>query len=405
MNNEFSVSGLNAYVSSLLGSDPALSDLCVAGEISGFKRHSSGHLYFTLKDEYSSIRCVMFRQNAQRLTFLPSDGKYVRLTGHASLYERDGSFQIYAHRMDPAGEGDLYLRFTALKNRLEKEGFFDPEKKILPPRLPSCIGIVTSPTGAVLQDILNVSRRRFPGMRFMLYPAKVQGAGAAGTIADGIRFFDRTRLVDVILIARGGGSIEDLWAFNELEVAEAIHTCSLPIVSAVGHETDFTISDFCADLRAPTPSAAAEILVPVLDELKSGLSDLRSRLRLASSARILEQRSLLDFARKKLSVRTIEMRIDHERYRLSSCADRLLSGCRSRLQMERMRIRSFSGSFTSLGPERIMRSGFAYFTDPNGEPVVSVRKLTAGDVLSAHFADGIARITVNDIDLKEQMIK
>ena len=405
MNNEFSVSGLNAYVHSMLGSDPALSDLCVAGEISGFKRHTSGHLYFTLKDEFSSVRCVMFRQDAQRLTFLPSDGKYLRVTGQASLYERDGSFQVYARRMEPAGEGDLFLRFTALKNRLEKEGFFDPAKKILPPGLPSCIGIVTSPTGAVLQDILNVSRRRFPGMRFLLYPAKVQGTGAAASIADGIRYFDRTRLVDVILIARGGGSIEDLWAFNELEVAEAIRKCSIPIVSAVGHETDFTISDFCADVRAPTPSAAAEILVPVLDELKSDLADLRSRLCLASSARIREQRTLLAFARKKLSIRAIEIRIDHERYRLSSCRDKLLSGWRNRLRMERMRLRSFSGSFISLGPERIMRSGFAYFTDMNGDPVVSARQLAAGDTLSAHFVDGIARITVNEIDLKERMIR
>ena len=262
-----SVTQLNEYVRRTLASDPMLRGLSLRGEISNFKRHTSGHLYFSLKDENARIACVMFRQHAFGLRMQPRDGMRVVLDGAVSLYAQGGQYQFYAESMRPDGVGDLYLRFEQLKAELEREGLFDPSLKKPLPLLPRTVGVVTSPTGAAVRDIVSVSSRRNPGVHLLLCPASVQGDSAAGEIVRAIKTLDRLPEVDVIIVGRGGGSIEELWAFNEEAVARAIFACRTPVVSAVGHETDFTIADFVADLRAPTPSAAAERAVPVRDDL------------------------------------------------------------------------------------------------------------------------------------------
>ena len=256
------VSQLNEYVRRSLASDPMLHGLCLTGELSNFKRHTSGHWYFTLKDEEAAINCAMFRQAAMGVRFRPENGQRVRLFGGVGLYARTGAYQFYADAMEPDGLGELYLRFEALKQKLAAEGLFDPSLKKPLPLLPRGVGIVTSRTGAVVHDIVRVSWRRYPGMPLYLCPVKVQGEGAAAEIAAAIRLLDGFEGAEVIIVGRGGGSMEDLWAFNEEVVARAIARCHTPVVSAVGHETDVTIADFVADVRAPTPSAAAELAVP-----------------------------------------------------------------------------------------------------------------------------------------------
>ena len=270
-----SVTQLNEYVSTLIRNDMLLGSVSIRGEISGFKRHSSGHIYFSMKDESSVVRCVMFRQNAMSLDRSIGDGMQVTASGYASLYTRDGQFQFYVKSIEREGEGELYRRFAMLKTRLEAQGLFAKEHKKPIPMLPKCLGVVTSATGAAIQDIINITRRRYPAMDILLSPASVQGAGAAKEIADAIRLLDGSGKADVIIVGRGGGSIEELWAFNEEIVAKAIYACKTPIVSAVGHETDFTIADFAADLRAPTPSAAAELCVPEYEALNDELEYMR----------------------------------------------------------------------------------------------------------------------------------
>ncbi|HZW49322.1 MAG TPA: exodeoxyribonuclease VII large subunit, partial [Bacillota bacterium] len=263
-----SVSQLNQFVKSLLDEVPFLKDVWVEGEISNFKLQNSGHLYFSLKDAQSSIRCVMFSMKARMLRFRPDNAMKVLLRGSVSLYERDGQYQLYATQMEPLGMGSLALALEQMKQRLAAEGLFDANRKTALPFLPKRVGVVTSPTGAAFRDIVNVITRRCPGVEIILAPVLVQGPGAAEQIAEAIQLFNRNRLADVLIVGRGGGSLEELWAFNEEAVARAIADSQIPIVSAVGHETDFTIADFAADLRAPTPSAAAELVVPELAALK-----------------------------------------------------------------------------------------------------------------------------------------
>ena len=253
-----SVSELNSYIKNKIADDEYLNNVLIKGEISNFKNHYTGHMYFTLKDENSLIKCIMFKSYAQKLDFMPKDGMKVFVLGGVSVFERDGIYQIYVKAMQEDGVGILYKKYEELKQRLDEEGYFDESHKQKIPLMPKVIGVLTSQTGSVIRDIINVSTRRNPNVQIRLYPVPVQGEGAAEKIADGIRFMNENNLADVLILARGGGSLEDLWPFNEEIVAHAIYNSKLPIISAVGHETDFSISDFVADLRAPTPSAAAE---------------------------------------------------------------------------------------------------------------------------------------------------
>ena len=276
-----SVTDLNLYIKEKIAGDEALSAVVVKGEVSNFKRHYTGHLYFTLKDEKSLIKCIMFKSYAERLAFEPKEGTKVMVFGSVSVFERDGIYQIYVKAMKEDGIGDLYEKYEKLKADLEKEGLFDESHKKKIPQKPNIIGVLTSQTGSVIRDIINVSTRRNPNTYIRLFPVPVQGAGAAEEIARGIKLMNEKQLADVLIIGRGGGSIEDLWPFNEEVVARAIYNSKIPIISAVGHETDFTIADFVADLRAPTPSAAAELANPDIFELKEKINTYRQRSRLA----------------------------------------------------------------------------------------------------------------------------
>ena len=328
----FTVSELNEYVDLMLSHDPYMGELTVTGEISAFKRHTSGHLYFTLKDDAASVRCVMFRPNALRLSFFPKDGMSVRIEGRAGLFGRDGAFQVYAERMEKTGDGALYQKFLALREELRRRGWFDEAGKKPIPFLPQAVGVVTSGTGAAIEDIRNVIARRFPNMPIVLYPVAVQGEKAAGEIASAIRQADRERRCDVLIVGRGGGSLEDLWAFNEEVVVAAVHDCGLPVISAVGHEIDFSLTDFAADLRAPTPSAAAELAVPELGKLVDRLSQSRDRLRSALLHGVERKKDRLELLIRRRGGLAAEQRLQQEQQRLDQCRDALEEGIERRLQ-------------------------------------------------------------------------
>ena len=330
-----SVTQLNEYVRKMISGDPMLRSIKVRGEISGFKRHVSGHLYFTLKDEGARVQCVMFRQQAIYLNFQPRDGMKVVVTGSASLYTQSGTYQLYAESMTQEGAGELYLQFEALKAKLSAEGLFDPSLKKPVPMLPKTIGVVTSRTGAVLRDIVRVAGRRNPHVSILLAAASVQGAGAAAEIVDALDRLNADGRADVILCGRGGGSMEDLWPFNEEIVARAIARSRIPVISCVGHETDFTIADFVADLRAPTPSAAAELAVPVLDELLDEVDTLAVRMtRALMNRQELNRARLARLAASPALTDPVKTLIGERRRGVDEVRDRLERGL-SRAQEQR----------------------------------------------------------------------
>lgn len=389
---------LNQRVQALLERDPFLSSVSVRGELSGCKMYASGHLYFSLKDEQATVSCVMFRRDAARLRFRPVDGTKVVVTARASLYERDGKFQLYVSEMTGAGVGDLFLAFEQLKQRLAAEGLFDESAKKPLPLLPRRIGVVTSPSGAVIRDIIHVLGRRFPNFSLQLVPVPVQGDGAAEKIAAAIRLLNRRQEVDVIIVGRGGGSIEDLWAFNEEVVARAVHASRIPVVSAVGHETDFTICDFAADRRAPTPSAAAEQVMPVRADLDEFL--LRQRTRLVQA---LRSRALL--AGERLN-RLAQNRIFREPFLLVERRQADLDRMRERQQAAALRrvtdahslLNYLSGKLDSMSPLKVLARGYGLVTDPaSGRPLTSVRTIRSGDPVRVSLVDGDLDCTVHQV--------
>lgn len=403
------VSQLNKYVKSLLSESPVLSGLMVRGEISNFTRHlKSGHLYFTLKDETAAIKTVMFQGNARLLRFEPKNGMAVILSGSVSLYERDGSYQFYATDMQPDGIGALHLAFEQLRDRLEREGLFDKGRKRPLPQYPETVGIVTSEGAAALQDMLGILFRRFPGVRVVLYPAQVQGERAAGTLVKGLLALNAKRECDVIILGRGGGSIEDLWAFNDETLARTIAASRIPVVSAVGHETDFTIADFAADLRAPTPSAAAELVTPDREDVRYYLEDLLGRCegslqrklermeqrlrtlqaRMATPAAVVlgcEQRLL--FLEQKLRM-CLEHRLRQEKDYLERLGERLeILGPGPRILRERERLARLAGLVEASSPIRLLERGYS-LTRTTGAVVTSVSQVAVGDRIVTRVSDG-----------------
>ena len=396
-----SVSELNEYVSAYLAANPILRDIRVEGEISGFKRHSSGHLYFSLKDEQAVVRAVMFRQNAMRLSIRPADGMHVIATGYASLYTRDGSFQLYVLSMEAEGEGALYQRFIRLKKQLEAQGLFAQERKRPLPLLPKCIGIVTSGTGAALQDMLQIITRRYPGMRIEIASVRVQGAGAAEDIARGIRRMNAESDADVLIVGRGGGSMEDLWAFNERAVAEAIYESRIPVVSAVGHETDFTIADFVADLRAPTPSAAAELAVPEYVALKETVRQLTNRLHRAAEGTAASMRDMVRLRLLSPAFHRVETRLANERQAIDRAAERMERAVFRQAQEMKSNLSAMQARLTAVGPASIMARGFAFISDGDERAVTSAASLREGDRVRIHLKDGTAGAAITDINREE----
>lgn len=390
------VSDLNEYVRRSLAGDPMLKDLKLRGEISNFKRHVSGHLYFSLKDEQARIQCVMFRQDASRLTFSPADGMRVELRGSVSLYTAAGSYQFYATGMSPDGLGALYQRFEELKRRLMAEGLFDAGRKRPLPLLPRQIGIVTARTGAVIHDIARVAGRRNPGVQLVLRPAQVQGAGAAEDIAQGIRDLSALPEIDVLIIGRGGGSLEDLWAFNEEAVVRAIAACPVPVISAVGHETDVTLSDFAADVRAATPSAAAELAVQERNQLNDQLLSLRARALKAAHDAAGQRRTSLAQAETRLARLHPIARLRELRNREALLMAGLNAAAQARLKERSALLGQRLARLEALGPQAVLKRGYVIARDSRGNPVSH-----AADVperLELLFQDGRAQVMTLSVE-------
>lgn len=381
------VSELNNFIKNMFDGNRMLSAIHVRGEISNFVNHRSGHFYFSLKDEGAQIKAVMFRSSAARLKFIPENGMKVTVFGSISVFPRDGVYQMYVTSMQPDGVGALYLAYEQLKNRLESEGLFSEENKRAIPRYPERIGVITSPTGAAIRDIINVLGRRYPIANIYIYPALVQGEGAASTLIDGIEFFDRSRLVDTIIIGRGGGSIEDLWEFNNEALARRIFACSVPVISAVGHETDFTICDFVADMRAPTPSAAAEIAVPDRRELYMALDNLSDRL----------DRCLLracEKSRERLTRITQSSMISDFGAYLSSLLDEvrdLKKNARTAYEKiladKRLSYLTRVGKLDALNPLSVISRGYSV-VQKDLKTVSSVNEVEKGDIITLRLGDG-----------------
>ena len=398
----FTVSELNEYVDLMLTHDPYLGELTVTGEISAFKRHTSGHLYFTLKDDAASVRCVMFRPNALRLSFFPKDGMSVRIEGRAGLFSRDGSFQVYAERMEKTGDGALYQKFLALREELRQRGWFEESLKKPIPFLPRAVGVVTSGTGAAIEDIRNVISRRFPNMPILLYPVSVQGEKAAGEIAAAIRKADEEQRCDVLIVGRGGGSLEDLWAFNEEIVVAAVHACSLPVISAVGHEIDFSLTDFAADLRAPTPSAAAELAVPEYATLSDRLAQDYDRLRSALLNGIARKKDRLELIVHRRGGMLAEQRLQQEQQRLDQCQEALEEGIEGQLQKQRDRMITLKARLTAADPLGALDRGFALVYGKQDDLIRRAADTSAGEGIVLRFRDGRVRADVTGKDLYEK---
>ena len=390
-----SVSQLNEYVRRLLAGDPMLRSLRVQGEISGFKRYTSGHLYFTLKDEEACVSCVMFRSAAETLDFRPQDGQRVTIRGSASLYPQRGQFQLYVETMQREGVGELYMRFEALKRRLTAEGLFDQASKKDIPAYPRVIGVATSRTGAVLRDIVRVARRRDPNISILLAPTSVQGAGAAGEIVHALEQLNRQGEADVILCGRGGGSIEDLWPFNEEIVARAIRASKIPVISCVGHETDFTIADFAADLRAPTPSAAAELAVPEAAALRAAIDGL-----LEGGAAAIERRLTLErahLARLNASAALnmpSRLLIERRETALERLTGRMTRAAQAMPQTKRARLDGLMRALNAVNPNAVLERGYAVVRQ-NGQAVTDASALDVGDLIDVTLKGGPlgARVT------------
>ncbi len=398
--NALSVSELNEYVRRLLASDVLLRNLDVDGEISGYKHHISGHRYFALKDAGARVQCVMFRQNAMGLDFTPADGMRVRVRASASLYAKDGSYQLYVTSMQKCGIGDLYAKFELLKKKLEREGLFDPSIKKPLPESPRCIGIATSLTGAAIRDMIRVARRRNPRIEFIVAPCAVQGADAAGEIARAIERLNADARCDVILCGRGGGSIEDLWAFNEEIVARAIAASRIPVISCVGHETDFTIADFVADVRAATPSMASEIAVPVLEEQKYRLDRVLQRIRSGMAQANRLRRSELAKAYAALKS-PIQMITAGRRDKLQRTFDRCVRAEADRMRNNRVQLDRIGAMLTAMDPDRVLDRGYAYVT-ANGGIASSAAQIEAGNEISVQMRDGALCARITDIVIKER---
>lgn len=385
--NVVTVSKLNTYIKEKFEEDEFLNNILVKGEISNFKHHYTGHMYFTLKDENSLIKCVMFKGYTDKLNFIPKDGMKVIILGTVSVFERDGVYQIYAKGMKQEGIGDLHAKYEELKAKLEKEGLFSEAHKKKIPFMPKCIGVLTSNTGAVIRDIINVATRRNPNVYIKLLPVPVQGAGATEKIVKAIETMNEQKLADVIIIARGGGSLEDLWPFNEEIVARAIYASKLPIISAVGHETDFTISDFVSDLRAPTPSAAAELAVPRIEEIEQKLLTYKNRYKNA----LLKKLELINLRYQKCMASKVfkdpMQRINEQYMILDKFVKNLEYKIQSKLKDERTKMIKKVAKLDALSPLKTLTRGYTV-TQYKGKVINSSKTLKLGDEIELTFSDG-----------------
>ncbi len=389
-----SVTQLNEYLKMVLDGDRVLSNVFVRGEISNFKLYSSGHAYFTLKDDAGQLKSVMFRSYCSRLIFKPEDGMRVIAHGRVSVYESSGQYQLYVDDMQPDGAGSLAMRFEQLKRKLAAEGLFEESRKRPLPPMPWRIGVITSPSGAAVHDIINVLGRRFPAAQMILYPSEVQGAQAPAQLISGVEFFSMTGLVDVIILGRGGGSAEDLWAFNDENLARAVASCGIPVISAVGHESDFTICDFVADRRAPTPSAAAEIAVPDMGEILRGFASLKVGLQTSMQKRITQEKRFLEQLTASRVFSRPDQMLDGFRMRLDECEANLNRTVNQALFQKRQNAAALAGKLQALNPLSILSRGYATVSK-DGVALTSIKQIHDNDTLDIRMADGSVRATVS----------
>jgi len=392
----YSVTELNNYVKRILDSDENLKNVFVTGEISNFKNHYSGHMYMTIKDEGGAIKSVMFSSYASRLKFVPENGMKVIIFGSVSLYNKDGSYQLYITDMQPDGVGALNLAFEQLKEKLSKEGLFNTEFKKVIPQFPKKIGVLTAPDGAAVRDIFSVLKRRYPVAEIVFCPVAVQGEIAAPSIAKAIYLFNEQNAADVLIVGRGGGSLEDLWAFNEEIVARAIFESKIPVISAVGHETDFTIADFVADLRAPTPSAAAELAVPDIFELKSELLGLKQHLSVLMRNLLVSEREKITNFEKQVTLLSPVNKIQNSRQELSNAYEKIVNSMNLRLNDEKNKLSVLSGKLNALSPLAVLSRGYS-ITYNNKKSVMSVNDIKVNDNIKVMVTDGEILATVTDV--------
>lgn len=387
MRNVYTVKQVNSYIKNMFTQDFMLNRIYVKGEVSNCKYHTSGHIYFSLKDESGTIACVMFAGSRAGLSFRMKEGQQVIVLGNISVYERDGKYQLYAREIVPDGAGLLYEKFEALKKELAEMGMFAPEYKQPIPEYVRTVGIVTAPTGAAVRDIINIAGRRNPYVQLILYPALVQGEGAAESIVKGIHALE-AKQVDVIIVGRGGGSIEDLWAFNEEAVARAVFDCTVPVISAVGHETDTTITDYVADLRAPTPSAAAELAVYEYREVKETMLNCAQRMRRAVLIRADAQRARLKQMELRLKFAHPRQKLNEKRQYCVELEDRLRNLMDRRLIAEKHRLALSAEKMKGLSPLEKLNQGFSFVQDENGRNIKSIRQVRQGERLTVYVTDG-----------------
>ncbi len=391
----WSVGDITQYIKDLLESDHNLADIWVQGEISNFSRPRSGHLYFTIKDSKAALRCVMWRSAASRLSFAPKDGDAVEVHGAVSLYEVGGQYQLYVDQIRPLGAGALYQKFLALKTQLEMEGLFDDDRKRPIPYQPRRIGLVTSPTGAALRDMLNTLKRRYPLVEVILAPSAVQGVEAPAGIVNGLQALNRLApRPDVILVARGGGSIEDLWAFNDENVARAIAASAVPVISGVGHQTDFTIADFVADVRAPTPTAAAELAVPDQADFRLAIAEKSQALQRAVLAQIQEKTWALRALSRQFQHQSPQNQIQTDRQRLDEYTIRLNHATQYQLKIQRSQLAGLREKLTALNPTSILGRGYALVSTPNGEIIRMIKQAQPDEIIRVQVSDGAFRAAI-----------
>lgn len=397
------VSQLNFYLKSALDNDPRLQFLLLEGEISNLTDHySSGHIYFSLKDSKSVVRAVMFSFAAKNLKFKPQNGMKVLVRGRVTVYEPSGQYQVYVEDMQPDGIGALSLQFEQLKEKLEKEGLFDKKHKKPIPAFPERIGVITSPTGAAVRDIMNVLSRRFPSADIVMCPVLVQGENAAPQLTQAVNKFSQGDIADVIIIGRGGGSMEDLWAFNDENLARAIYNCKTPVISAVGHETDFTICDFVSDLRAPTPSAAAELAVPDGAELLAEYYAQRQYINSLLERKVLECDKSLNNIKRLLGAYSPINKINEYSVNLSNLTSRLQSASDKILDSNTKALTKTASKLSTLNPVAVLMRGYSFTTDENGECIQSASSVKEGDTVNIRLSDGEIKATVNDISIEEK---
>lgn len=396
-----SVTELNLYIKDKIESDFLLRGILVRGEISNFKRYSSGHCYFTLKDEACAVRAVMFKFDALSLNFQPTDGMKVIALGRAGVYERDGQYQLYVSQMRQDGLGSLYEAYENLKAKLNAEGLFDENKKRPIPEFPNRIGVITSPTGAAVRDIINITGRRYPSAEVVVYPAIVQGSESVPTLLAGLNYFGYTKLTDVIIIGRGGGSIEDLWSFNDERVVRAVAASPVPVISAVGHETDFTLCDFAADLRAPTPSAAAECATPDREQLTERIAQTKSRLTVLTEKEISARKDKLKRLSSSRVLTDPQNFILDRKVALDIITEKLTDKLKIQIQNKKTELKEHTATLNALNPLSVLSRGYSAAFDENGNVIKSINQIKNGEKISTKVSDGTIISTVMSTEKNE----